>query len=157
MNYSNDPNVKKLGTLKRTIFLTNPRFQLSFLGYTLGMAFVIIAVFYAANMYFFLKFIDKGKEIGLPSSHIFFKFLREQQHTMDIIFIVTAAFAFVFLFMFGFFLSNRVAGSLYRMQDHLHKMRESGQFKELKFRKDDYFHEVADAINDFAQHWHGGN
>jgi len=148
-----DNNVKQknVGILKRTIFLTNPRFQLSFLGYTLGMAFVIIAVFYAANMYFFLKFIDKGKEIGLPPTHIFFRFLKEQQHTMDIIFIVTAAFAFVFLFMFGFFLSNRVAGSLYRMQDHLRQMSESGQYKDLKFRKDDYFHEVADAINEFAQ------
>src|SRR5271154_535364 len=149
---NNDAKKNNLGLLKRTIFLTNPRFQLSFLGYTMGMAFVIIAVFYAANMYFFLKFIDKGKEIGLPPTHIFFKFLKEQQHTMDIIFIVTAAFAFIFLFMFGFFLSNRVAGSLYRMQDHLRQMKETGQYKDLKFRKDDYFHEVADAINEFAQH-----
>src|ERR1700680_2170697 len=149
---SNKGNKKK-GALKRTIFLTNPRFQLSFLGYTLGMAFVIIAVFYAANMYFFLKFIAKGKEIGLPPTHIFFKFIKEQQHTMDIIFVITAAFAFVFLFMFGFFLSNRVAGSLYRMQDHLRQMKDADVYKDLKFRKDDYFHEVADAINDFARHF----
>src|ERR1700677_3921565 len=103
----NDPEKKNIGVLTRTVFLTNPRFQLSFLGYTMGMAFVIIAVFYVANMYFFLKFFAKGKEIGLPPNHVFFKFLKEQQHTMDIIFVVTAAFAFVFLFMFGFFLSNR--------------------------------------------------
>jgi len=147
----NDPEKKKIGVLTRTVFLTNPRFQLSFLGYTLGMAFVIIAVFYAANMYFFLKFIAKGKELGLPPTHVFFKFIREQQHTMDIIFVVTAVFAFVFLFMFGFFLSNRVAGSLYRMQDHLRQMKEAPEYKDLKFRRDDYFHEVADAINEFAR------
>jgi hypothetical protein len=144
--------MNELRAKNRTTFLTNPKFQLSFLGYTMGMAFVIIAVFYVSNVYFFMKFIAKGKEIGLPSGHVFFKFLREQQHTMDIIFLVTAIFAFVFLFMFGFFLSNRVAGSLYRMQDHLHKMKEAPDYKDLRFRRDDYFHEVADAINDFARH-----
>src|ERR1700722_13141193 len=95
---------------RRKYLLINPQFQLSFLGYTIGMALVIVAVFYFSNMYFFWRFAEKGKEIGLEPDHIFFKFLKEQHQTMDIIFLVTAVFAFIFLIVYGYYLSHRVAG-----------------------------------------------
>jgi hypothetical protein len=111
----------------------------------------MISIFYAANTYFFLKFFSKGQEVGLPPNHIFFQFLHEQQRIMDIIFLVTAGFAFIFLFSVGFIISNKVSGSMHRMQIHLRQMKQSQKFIPIKFRKGDYFQEVAESLNDFAK------
>jgi hypothetical protein len=146
-----DNDVKKVTLLRRTIYFTNPRFQLSFLSYVLAMVFTVIAIFYASNMYFFFKFAAKGKEIGLPPQHVFFKFLHEQQHSMDIIFLISALFCFLLVICIGFFISNRVAGSMYRMEDHLRKMTTKGDYVDLKFRRSDYFHELADSLNAFVR------
>lgn len=131
--------------LKRTIFLTHPRFQLSLLAFGLGMAVVIISILYTANIYLFMRFAEKGKD--LP-----FGFLKTQLHTMNLIFILTSILTFVLLFLLSFLLSNRVAGSLYRMQEHLKKMKDAPKYEDLQFRDNDFFREVADNINEFARH-----
>ena len=136
---------------KKRNFLINPEFQLNFMGYTVGMAAVIIAIFYVANIYFFMRFAEKGKEIGLPPEHIFFQFLRDQHRTMDIIFLVTAGFAFIFLSAYGFYLSHRVAGALRRFENHLNEISTTGDVKDLKFRKNDYFQELPVAFNNFLK------
>ena len=136
---------------RRKYLMINPQFQLSFLGYTVGMAAVIIAVFYFSNMYFFWRFAKKGREIGLEPDHIFFKFLKEQNQTMDIIFLVTAVFAFIFLIVYGYYLSHRVAGALRRFENHLYELSETGESKELKFRKNDYFQELPAAFNTYLK------
>jgi hypothetical protein len=143
---------KKIELLNRRKYLMiNPRFQLSFMGYTIGMAAVIIAVFYFSNLYFFWRFANKGHQIGLEPDHIFFKFLKEQQQTMDLIFLVTALFAFIFLIVYGYYLSHRVAGALRRFESHLYEISDSGESKELKFRKSDYFQELPAAFNAYLK------
>ncbi|MEW6056164.1 MAG: hypothetical protein AB1540_06080 [Bdellovibrionota bacterium] len=135
----------------RKVLLINPRFQLSFIGYMVAMALLMIAIFYAANIYFFWEFVKKGKDLGLPPDHVFFQFLAEQRGTMNMIFLVTAIFAFTFLVAYGIYLSHRVAGPLYRLQKFLQDMASSNSVQECQFREKDYFHEVADAVNAFVK------
>jgi predicted membrane-bound mannosyltransferase len=138
---------------QRKTLLINPEFQINFLSYTIGMAAVIIAIFYGANVYFFWRFAQKGREAGLPPDHIFFKFIAQQARTMDYIFLATALFAFAFLLIYGFYLSNRVAGALWRLETHIRQLISTGQYKQLRFRKKDYFHEIAEAINELVDHF----
>ena len=131
----------------RKNFLINPRFQLSFLAYTLGVSILTIAFFYAADAYFFWKFHQLGQGLGLPSNHVFFQFLDEQHSTKNTYYGIAAAVSLVFLTIWGLLLSHRVAGPLYRLRKHLHSVAQGETFSDVRFRKGDYFVEVADAYN----------
>jgi methyl-accepting chemotaxis protein len=132
---------------KRKVFLINPRFQLSFMAWMVGISFVVIATFYAANWWFFRKFWEQGQALGLPPDHVFFEFLRDQRHEMDWIFVGTAAVAFVAVCLIGLVLSHRVAGPLYRLHKHMKDVADGKTTEEVRFRTKDHFLELSDAFN----------
>src|SRR6478609_6016420 len=74
----------------RKNFLINPKFQLSFLAYTLGVSILTIGFFCAADAYFFWKFKQLGAGLGLPSNHVFFQFLDEQHSTKNTYYAIAA-------------------------------------------------------------------
>ena len=80
---------------KRRVYLINPKFQLTCMGYVVGMAAMIIAIFYAANIYFFWKFTQMGRALGLPGDHVFFRFIGDQKYTMNFTFLIVALIAFI--------------------------------------------------------------
>jgi len=133
---------------RRRVLLINPKFQISFLAYTCGIAFAILGIFFTANRYFFWKFAQRGKQIGLPPEHVFFRFLTEQQTMMDVIFFVTATITFTALIVYGLYLSNRVAGPIYRLKKYLVDYASGRVTSKLTFRKKDYFLELAAHVND---------
>jgi hypothetical protein len=133
---------------KRRTFLINPRFQLSFMAYTVGMSALIIAIFYCANVYFFWKFNNSGVQLGLPPDHVYFQFLAEQKFKMNLVFGVTSTIAFAALGVWGLFLSHRVAGPVYRLCKHARDLVSGKDVGEVSFRKKDYFPELADAFNE---------
>src|SRR5262245_61137332 len=102
-------------TNKRKVFLINPRFQLSFMAWMVGISFVVVGIFYGANWYFFREFWEQGKALGLPPDHVFFEFLRDQRQFMNWIFVGTAICSFVSVCLIGLVFSHRVAGPLYRL------------------------------------------
>jgi hypothetical protein len=133
---------------KRQQFLINSAFQLSVIRQMLVLTGLVIGIFYAANFYHFWSLKAQGLALGLPPTHVFFRFLQEQQRTMDLIFIVTALLTLLTIVGFGLFLSHRVAGPLYRLKQYLAETPVDGKVQELlKFRDGDYFPDVADAIN----------
>jgi hypothetical protein len=133
---------------KRQQFLINPAFQVSVIRQMLVLTGLVIGIFYAANYYHFWSLAAQGLALGLPPTHVFFKFLSEQQRTMDLIFIVTSLLTLVTIVGFGLFLSHRVAGPLYRLKQYLAEPSADTQTLEpLKFRDGDYFPDVAEAIN----------
>ncbi len=137
---------KKPGWGRRT-FLINPKFQLSFLAYTVGISLVTIGVFYAADAYFFWKFSQLGQGLGLPSNHVFFEFLNEQRSTKNFYYAITACVTLSSLVIWGLLLSHRVAGPLFRLQKHANSVAEGRTSSDVHFRKGDFFQEVADAYN----------
>jgi hypothetical protein len=133
---------------KRQQFLINPTFQLSVIRQMLLLTGLVIGIFYAANFYHFWSLEAQGLALGLPPTHVFFKFLREQQRTMDLIFIVTSLVTMLTIVGFGLFLSHRVAGPLHRLKQYLEQSPIEGEVpRHLKFRDGDYFPDVAEAVN----------
>jgi methyl-accepting chemotaxis protein len=135
-------------SLGRRNLLINPKFQLSFLAYTLGVSVVTIGFFYLADAYFFWKFSQLGKGLGLPPNHVFFQFLDEQKSSKNLYYAVTAAVSIAVLGVWGLLLSHRVAGPLYRLKKHLQAVAEGKTVSDVRFREGDFFPEVADAYNE---------
>lgn len=142
-----DPTQATFQKAGRKNFLINPKFQLSFLAYTLGISILTIGFFYAADAYFFWKFRQLGQGLGLPSDHIFFQFIDEQHATKNTYYAIAAAVTVSFLSIWGLLLSHRVAGPLYRLSKHLSSVASGDTLSDVHFRKGDFFPEVADAYN----------
>jgi len=129
---------------KRHKFLINPRFQISVIKQMVLLTCVVIAIFYGANFYHFWSLNQQGLALGLPPSHVFFVFMRNQQTTMNIFFLVTSVLALLTIVGYGLFLSHRIAGPLHRLKKYLGEEKTNSP---LSFRENDYFPEVAEAVN----------
>ncbi|MEO5668904.1 MAG: hypothetical protein ABIR96_12665 [Bdellovibrionota bacterium] len=132
---------------KRKKFLINPDFQISVIKQMLVLACAVIAIFYSASFYHFWSLKQQGLAMGLPATHVFFQFLRDQQDTMDLFFLFTSIATIVAIVGFGIFLSHRVAGPLFRMKQYLDKDLDAAEPALLKFRDGDYFPEIAESLN----------
>jgi methyl-accepting chemotaxis protein len=148
-------NMEKKSTRKK--YLTNPNFQLSFVGIIVGFSGINLLMIYLAQRYFFLHYVQSGKKTGLPLNHVFFQLLRNQQHYMNRIFILTAFFILVFGFIFGLLYSHRIIGPINRLKDFLDRDSTSanqGSVSEreiLEIRNSDYFKDLASSINEFIR------
>jgi methyl-accepting chemotaxis protein len=58
---------------------------------------------------------------------------------------------------FGFVLSSNVAGPIFRLLGEMTKLADSGKATKLKFRKDDHFHDVAEAFNRILDRFHASD
>lgn len=132
---------------ERKKLLINPPFQLNFLSYTLGTSLTVVLIFFAANRYFFWKFVEKGRTMGLPENHVFFRFLDEQQFTFDMIFLVSSLAVIGLLVFYGLYLSNRIAGPIHHLKGYLEARLKNQAVGELRFRERDYFRELEEVVN----------
>ena len=134
-------------TVKRRAFLINPGFQLRFLAYVVGSSLVVIAAIYGALSYFFWKFARFGEGMQLGADHIYYTFLQEQRAVMGGVFLVLALAVVVILSVAGLLFSHKIAGPIHRLKKHLKAAADTGTYEEVKFRKGDFFPELAEAYN----------
>jgi methyl-accepting chemotaxis protein len=135
---------------KRKVYLINPKFQLNIVGKFAIFSMLNIAIFYSCFYAFYSKFYNKGLSLGLPKNHAFFVFLSDQKYIFDSIFVVASAISILALIIFGILLSHKIAGPMYRMRMHLKSCGEEKTFKQVKFRKGDYFTDVQDSFNEMV-------
>src|SRR5262245_21870498 len=109
---------------RRKVVLINPKFQLSIIGYFLALSTVSIAAFYAANLWFFHKFVLMGRNLNLPPDHVFYQFIHAQQAQMNLIFLGVSVAVVLFLVVGGLIMSHKVAGPIYRLCQHLKAINE---------------------------------
>ncbi len=132
----------------RRRFLINPEFQLSFLGYMFIFTAVTTAIFYLASIYFFFKFRQIGIAMYFPEDHAFFQFMEQQKKIMHWIYAFAALASFIVLSLSGLLLSHRVAGPIYRLQQHMKTVTQKKSLRNVTFRKKDYFQELAGTYNE---------
>ncbi|MEK6579641.1 MAG: hypothetical protein AABZ55_10480 [Bdellovibrionota bacterium] len=137
---------------KRKRLLIEPQFQKTFLLYTLGIALTVVTIFFVATRFFFWKFKSKGVELGLPSDHIFFKFITEQQIQLDYLLLISSLVVMTVVFFYGLYMSNRVAGPIYHLREYLRKYLADEASGQLRFRDGDYFQEVAYLVSASLSH-----
>ena len=130
----------------RKKLLIDPHFQLRFLGYSISTALLVTVVFFTANRIFFWMFAQKGRDLGLPQDHIFFRFIEQQRWTMDVISVVTAFVVSALLVAYGLYFSNRIAGPIHHLKHFLRQRLEGDKTGALQFRKNDFFPELPNLI-----------
>ena len=132
---------------RRTKFLINPKFQLSFLKSLVFLNLTICGVFYAAHAYFFWQGREVGQNLELPADHVFFRFIDEQQRALNLISLATMSVVLGVIVFFGLVYSHKIAGPVYRIQKYLRERAAGTEKGKLHFRDGDYFPEVAESIN----------
>ena len=115
------------------------------------IAATIIIVLYVANVYFFKRSYEAGQTLGLPPDHIYFTFIDNQRSTMKWIFLLASGITMINLTFWGLYLSHRVAGPIYRLRKHMVELTEGNTQREVNFRTNDFFPELADAFNQFVK------
>ena len=133
---------------QRKVFLINPGFQLRVLGWMGALCALVLAVSYGASWYFFHKFELQGMALGLPANHVFFEFLDGQRREMNYIFLGSGAVIAVLVSVVGVLMSHRIAGPMYRLKKHMRMVADGETTENVKFRKGDFFPEIADGYNE---------
>ena len=133
----------------RKIILINPRFQYGIVGYFSIFFFILFFAFVGiVNFFFYITEESFLKE--LPNNNIFFEILNEQQIILNAFFIVFALFLIVLMVLGGFYLSHRIAGPIYRFKKCVDEQ-DVDNLKDITFRDNDYFPELAESFNDLIK------
>jgi methyl-accepting chemotaxis protein len=132
---------------RRSVFLINPKFQLQVIGYAIALAALTIGIFYGANLYFFWEFKQQGTAVGLPTDHVFFRFMSEQQSRMNVLFLFGSLAVTTVISVGGLVLSHRIAGPLYRLHKHMMQVAEGKTTQDVSFRDKDFFQELENSYN----------
>lgn len=108
---------------------------------------LVLGIVYGANYYFFYKFHHMANEAGLSPDHVFLQFIGEQESLMNVIFGWTSVLVLAIVSVVSLVLSHRTAGPLYRLNGHMNRIADGGDIGEVKFRKNDFFPELAETYN----------
>ncbi len=134
---------------QRKVFLINPPFQIRIIGYMLAIASTVTVIYYGAHSYFFWKLHQLGLDSKLPVNHIYFRFLENQNSKMNSIFMYSTILVVLAICSWGLFLSHRIAGPIHHLKEHFKKIVSGQKLPPLKFRKNDFFMEVPDILNQY--------
>jgi sensor histidine kinase YesM len=139
---------------RRKRYLINKPFQLAFVFRVQALTVIIIASIFASNLIFFHNLRNRGLDAGLDETHMFFRFVAQQQESMTWLFAGVTAVVLVVMFVGGVLLSHRVAGPLHRLNTHMREVAAGKHARHVRFRKGDYFLELAEAYNQQLDHLH---
>lgn len=137
---------------KRKVILINPSFQYRVVGFFVGMFSLSLIINLLTINLFFMKFKNLGIKNGLNESDMYFNFLSNQQFQLNLYFLISSLIVLIVIIVGGFYLSHKVAGPLYRLVHDIQKNIERKEFKEINFRKGDFFMEVQDSFNAYNRY-----
>jgi hypothetical protein len=132
----------------RKRWIVNPPLQLRMMALGSSVAIASLAAAFGGATYVLDRSQTAMIEAGLPPHHPMFAFLAEQEKTLGAVFVIIAVIALAVGMTVGLWISHRVAGPIYRMRRHLEEAAAGRAPKPIRFRKDDYFQELADAYNE---------
>ncbi|MFP5386439.1 MAG: hypothetical protein ACLGHN_10195 [Bacteriovoracia bacterium] len=137
-------------TKERTFknILINPSFQLKLLSYFIIMFLVSTLSLYSTTYLFFWNMKQKGLKVGIPDGHVYYQFLQNQKHDLDLLFIGLAAINFFLLLFVGFIISHRIAGPLYKIKQFLEN---PDKEEKVTLREKDFFKELEPLLNELKE------
>lgn len=128
--------------------LINPAFQLKLLSYFVGLFILTTISLYSTTFLFFWNMKEKGLKVGIPEGHVYYQFLQNQKHDLDLLFIGLVAINFLILISVGFIISHRVAGPIHKVKSFL---QDPDTHERLQMRESDFFKELAPLINEWKE------
>jgi hypothetical protein len=103
--------------------------------------------YYSTTYLFFWKMKTKGLAVGIPEGHIYYQFLENQKHDLDLFFIGLIVFNFLLLLTIGFLISHRIAGPIYKIKAYLEGSREDV----ISLRKKDFFRDLLPVVKNLKE------
>jgi hypothetical protein len=129
----------------------NQPFQMKFLTTLLLVIGANISFIYLSNYLFIQNFIEEGKTLGLPPGHELYQLLQYQQQVLSKFFIVLSLSVSMSVGLWGLFFSHKICGPLFRLTREFEEAAaEKRNIKEIRFREDDFFHELETSINRYV-------
>lgn len=128
--------------------LIDPKFQLNVITYAIVLGVVNFVILYAAFRYGFKMFFNAGVDMKLSPQNAYFQLLRDQVDSFTLIFGMVGFANACIVIVGGLILSHRVAGPLYRLKTHISQINAGITTGDVKFRKKDYFQDLAEVYNE---------
>lgn len=137
---------------RRRQMLSNPRVQLRII-----LTFTLLAVLYAGTNYYVAKsalwsFSAEVQQLPLSQSNRadVDLIVEQQQTTLNLQLGLFTVLIVSMLSLSGLFMSHRLGGPIYQLKTYLRQMSNGdGTPRRIHFRKDDFFHDLAEAFNRF--------
>ena len=126
--------------------LIHKTFQLKVIGCLTALFLFSTLCFYSATYLFFWNMKSKGLKVGIPEGHLFYQFLLEEKHDIDIFFLSMAAFNFVLLLSVLVLITHRIAGPINKLKYFLQNPNTQEDFH---LRESDFFQELKPLVNNF--------
>ncbi len=127
-----------------TSVLINAPFQLKLLSYFVGLFILTTITLYSTTFLFFWNMKNKGLNVGIPEGHVYYQFLANQKHDLDMLFIGLALLNFVLLITVGFIVSHRIAGPIHKVKQFL---ADPISIEKVQMRENDFFKELGPIVS----------
>ena len=127
--------------LQRRRYITHKKFQFRMLGAMMLLVIVATLATTLVNHYFFLSsIVNFTMQYGRPptGSELLNASVKPLIIILPIVFVILAAIVV--------FMSHQIAGPLYRLKQYMEKVENGDLSVELKFRKYDAVHDIADSF-----------
>jgi sensor histidine kinase YesM len=131
----------------RRKFVVNPRFQYEIILYFAGTLVITLGVLFWSVNRELRAVIGQAHILGFIPPHPVLGALTAHRSTVNLMFVMVSVVAMLFLVMGSLVLSHRIAGPLFRLVKHMRQIALGADIGAVRFRKDDYFHEIADSFN----------
>lgn len=134
-----------MAVYKRSIFIINPAFQYKF-------AFVICSLVLLVSLVYPITIYDLYEKVMILQPGNEDRLEESRTNLLQLLFILEFAFVGI-VFVLSIFMSHKIAGPLYKLQNYLRDIREGGEVKTLFFRNGDNFHEIADEVTQTMEYF----
>lgn len=125
--------------------IINPRVQFKLIAVFSGVFFLTVSTLYSTIYLFFWRFHEKAINVGIPEGHVFFKFLYEQKHNLDMLFVALIIVNFFVLILVGIVISHRIAGPIEKLKNHLETIHDEAE--DFRLRENDFFSDISPVVN----------
>lgn len=133
--------IKTLAFYKRTVFLIDSAFQLKF-------SLIVCSVILISTLIYPVIIVDFFQILS-ASNPTLAKHVAAAQKDL-ILYLALIQFIIIFLvFVMFIFFTHKIAGPLYKLKNHLERIREGEPISPLTFRNGDYFHDLAEEVSLF--------
>lgn len=137
----------------RKTLLINKNFQLDFLKKTYLFQLLIMGIFFIIFFWLYYPLFKEITALNLNLDHPLMETL-DNFHFMLVTATILGFILFTSLFtMAGLLLSHKIAGPLFNLKRHFKSMREEHHFNKIIFRKNDYFHDLEEEVNEFFDYF----
>ena len=133
---------------KMTNIFIYPKFQFALLLAQIVVSIITLGVIYIKVVAVFQHLVEMGEKLNLPKDHAYYTFIQHSQNMMTMNLTWAVGFSLFLTIVSSLYLSHKVVGPIYRLRIYFKSLAAGEPASQLKFRKEDYFEDLPDLINE---------